>query len=295
MNAAAGAPGGASSPPGEATPRPQAMLFTLWGDYVRHRGGAIWVGSLIQIAAEFGLSELALRSVLSRMSRAEWIEAERHGNRSYYRLTRHGRQLIQEGAQRIFHPRRDHWDGQWHIVAYSIPEAQRELRDRFRKRLTYLGFGSLAAGAWITPHNLRAEVEELAADLGVRGYVDQFRGAYVAGGEGPALAARVWPLADLAARYRQLVQQWRSVAREVDQGVTDARAFVLRFWLIHAYQRFFLEDPQLPPELVPSDWPGFEAAALFERLHTALAPAANRFVDTVFEPSPAPAPASSGA
>ncbi len=283
--------------PGESTPRPQAMLFTLWGDYVVHRGGEIWVGSLIRIAAEFGLSELALRSVLSRMTRGGWLEATRHGNRSYYRLTRHGRAIIEEGTARIFRPRREPWDGRWHLVSYSIPEAQRDLRDQFRKRLSYLGFGSLAAGAWITPHDLRSEVAELADDLGVAGHVDQFRGAYLRPGEGErALAARVWPLDALAAAYRVLLDRWQAVADETARGVPDARAFVLRFWLIHEYQRFFLEDPDLPPGLVPPDWPGWDASALFEQLHARLGPGANGFFDAVFEsrsrpPASRPSPA----
>jgi phenylacetic acid degradation operon negative regulatory protein len=266
------------------------MLFTLWGDYIQHRGGDIWVGSLIRIAAEFGLSELALRSVLSRMARGGWLEAAREGNRSYYRLTRHGRAVIAEGTSRIFRPRRAPWDHQWHLVSYSIPETQRELRDQFRKRLSYLGFGSLSAGAWITPHNLRGEVEELARDLAVEPLVDQFRGAYLRPREAPALAARIWPLEQLAAGYRAFLGRWGGVAEQLshapDNGVPDARAFVLRFWLIHEYQRFFLEDPNLPPDLVPLDWPGTAAATLFETLHGQLAPAANRYFDSVFEPHP---------
>jgi phenylacetic acid degradation operon negative regulatory protein len=270
-----------------AAPRPQAMLFTLWGDYVVHRGGEIWVGSLIRIAAEFGLSELALRSVLSRMGRTGWLESTRHGNRSYYRLTRRGRALIAEGTSRIFRPRRGAWDHRWQVVTYSIPETQRELRDQFRKRLTYLGFGSVSAGAWIAPHDLQAEVGELVDDLGVAEYVDLFRASYVRPGSGPALARRVWPLAELTAAYRQFIDRWQGRESEVERGVTDARAFVLRFWLIHEYQRFFQEDPDLPAELVPADWPGREAARLFESLHDQLAPGANRFFDTVFEPHPA--------
>ena len=268
------------------SPRPQAMLFTLWGDYIVHRGGEIWVGSLIRIAAEFGLSELAVRSVLARMARAGWLEASRHGNRSFYRLTRRGRALIAEGASRIFRPRRQTWDGQWHLVSYSIPESQRELRDQLRKRLSYLGFGLLAAGAWISPHDLEAEVAELADELGVERYVDQFRGAYLRPDEAPALAARVWPLAALAEAYRDFASRWRTMAAEVEAGVSDARAFVLRFWLIHQYQRFFLEDPDLPAALVPADWPGNDAAGLFERLHARLAPSANRFFNDVQETRP---------
>jgi phenylacetic acid degradation operon negative regulatory protein len=260
------------------------MLFTLWGDYIVHHGGEIWVGSLIRIAAAFGLSEFALRSVLSRMSRGGWLEATRHGNRSYYRLTRHGRALVQEATERVFRPRRGPWDGHWHLVSYSIPEAQRELRDQFRKRLSYLGFGLLAAGAWISPHDLSAEVAELAEDLGVSDCVEQFRGAYLRpGATGSELAARVWPLERLAEAYRGFAQRWGHVADELANEVPDARAFVLRFWLLNEYQRFFLEDPDLPSDLLPPGWPGRDVAHLFEALHDRLAPGANGFFTAVFE------------
>ncbi len=272
--------------PGESSPRPQAMLFTLWGDYIRHRGSEVWVGSLIRIAAEFGLSELAVRSALARMARAGWLEATRVGNRSYYRLTRRGRAIIQEGVSRIFRPRRAAWDGRWHLVTYSIPEAQRELRDGFRKRLTYLGFGSLAAGTWITPHDLRREVRDLAEDFGLANYVEHFRGEYEASEDGRTLAARIWPLDRLAEGYRAFDVRWRRVAVEVTNGIGDSRAFVLRFWLIHEYQRFFLEDPDLPPELVPGGWPGGECGRLFETLHDRLGPAANRFFDSAYSGRP---------
>ena len=194
--------------------------------------------------------------------------------------------MIQEGAARIFRPRRAPWDGQWHLLTYSVPEVQRELRDEFRKRLTYLGFGLLSAGAWITPHDLRAEVSELADELGVSGFVDQFRGEYLPAGEGAALAARVWPLERLAGSYRAFADRWSGVADKLAVGMSDSRAFVLRFWLIHEYQRFFLEDPDLPSELVPPDWPGRVVAGLFESLHDRLAAGANRFFDAVYETHP---------
>lgn len=256
------------------------MLFTLWGDYVAHRGGEIQVGSLISIAAEFGLSELALRSVLSRMVRVGWLESTRRGTRGYYRLTRRGQAVIQEGATRIFRPRRARWDDRWHLVSYSVPEVQRELRDQFRKRLLYLGFGSLSAGIWISPHNLKEEVADLADELGIGRYVDQFRGEYLRPADGPALAARVWPLDQLAAHHRAFARRWRGVASDTAPQ-SSPRAFVLRFWLIHEYQRFFLDDPDLPSALVAPGWLGHEVADLFESLHDRLAPGANHFFDSV--------------
>lgn len=262
------------------------MLFTLWGDYVVHRGGEISVGSLIRIFAEFGLSELALRSVLARMRRAGWLETRHVGRRSFYHLSRRGQSVIREGTERIFRRGARPWDGCWHLVTYSVPETQRELRDQFRKRLAYLGFGSLAAGTWVTPHDLREDVSRLAEDLGVSSHVDQFRGAYLSPGEAPDLAERVWPLDRLARAYRDFSDRLDGIARELDAGVSDSRAFVLRFWLIHEYQRFFLEDPDLPRALVPSSWPARSIHETFDALHDRLAPAANRFFDVACRERP---------
>jgi len=55
----------------------------------------------------------------------------------------------------------------------------------------------------------------------------------------------------------------------------------VRFSLIDAYRRFPFLDPGLPTELLPEDWKGFEAAALFRELHERLAPGANRYFDGV--------------
>ena len=41
-----------------------------------------------------------------------------------------------------------------------------------------------------------------------------------------------------------------------------AQCFVVRTLLIHAYRRVLLRDPQLPPALLPLDWPGAAAYAL---------------------------------
>src|SRR3954452_17621654 len=107
--------------------RPQSMMFTLYGDYVIHRGGEVWVGTLIQIGAEFGLSEQAVRSSLSRMSRNGWLRVRRIGNRGYHSLTPRSKRLLEEGAERIFVRRAGAWDGRWRMLTYSIPERRREV------------------------------------------------------------------------------------------------------------------------------------------------------------------------
>ena len=81
--------------------RPQSAMLTLFGDYVIDKGGEIGIGSLVNLLGNFGLSESATRSAVSRMCRSGLLKAKRANRRSYYSLTSEGRILLAEGAQRI--------------------------------------------------------------------------------------------------------------------------------------------------------------------------------------------------
>jgi phenylacetic acid degradation operon negative regulatory protein len=272
--------------------RPQSMMFTLYGDYIVHRGGEVWVGTLIQIAAQFGLSEQAMRSSLSRMSRNGWLRVRRIGNRSYYSLTPRSKRLIDEGTRRIFVRRTGTWDGRWRVLTYSIPERRREVRDELRKQVTWMGFGALSNGTWISPHGLEAEVEALIERLAIRDLVEVFVATHLGFTDDRALARRCWNLEAVNARYARFVAQYepRFAAHEArlarGEAVPDSECFVERFMLIHEYRRFFFLDPELPAELLPDAWLGGRAAQLFHAYHQLLADRANAYLDSVFEPPP---------
>ena len=271
---------GAGPAPAGLRLRPQSMLFTLWGDYLVHQGGEMASRGLVQLGSLFGLSEIALRSALSRMGRAGWLEVDRRGRRSFYRLSPRGAHLIAEGSQRIFKRPRVVWDGRWHCVVYSIPEQHRDLREALRKRLSYIGLGQLPSGIWVSPHNLSGAVAELVDELEVRRYVEQFHGLHLGFADDRCLAAQAWDLAGLSARYRTFRARWLAKRRlaERAQPISDQMAFVNRFRLTHEYRRFFFDDPDLPEALLPERWPGNSAADLFADLHLAWEVGANRFL-----------------
>ena len=58
----------------------------------------------------------------------------------------------------------------------------------------------------------------------------------------------------------------------------DEAAFAARFHLVHEWRKFLFADPGLPDDLLPGDWPGREAAALFAAEATRLKPGTDRFV-----------------
>lgn len=279
------------------------MLFTLYGDYAIHRGGEVWVGSLVRIAAQFGLSEQAVRSALSRMVRNGWLSVRRPGHarcprtprqgepaaRPYYSLTDRSKRLLEEGSQRIFQRRGGPWDGCWHLLAYSIPERQRDLRDHLRKRLAYLGFGALGSGLWISPHPLELQARHLVDSLGLAGHVELFAARHLGFASDVELAARCWDLDEIARLYLGFLAcyrpAWEAHQQRLATGeaLADSDCFVERFLLVHEYRRFFFQDPELPRELLPPDWPGWEAADLFQAYHALLAEPANRYFDATLK------------
>jgi len=201
------------------TQRPQDLVFTLFGEYLLSRPGPVWVGSLIALLQPFGLSEGAIRTVLSRMSRKGWLEAERVGRHAFYDLTPRGRRLLEEGRARILHPSwNDSWDGRWLVLAYSIPEDIRPVRDRLRDRLAWLGFGSLGNGLWISPHDVRDEVLELAEEMEIRAHVECFRAERIDVGPVADLVRKCWDLPALNARYARFIREWSPLAERFPDG-----------------------------------------------------------------------------
>lgn len=267
--------------------RPQDLIFTLFGEYLLHRPEPVWVGHLIALLQPFGLSEGAVRTVLSRMARKAWLEGERRGRRAYYRLTGKGRDLLEEGESRIHHPPTDQaWNGRWYLLAYSIPEEQRHLRDRLRVRLAWLGFGSLGNGLWISPHEVGPQVAALAEDMGIEEHLERFEARHDGPGDAHRLVHQCWDLDEINGRYEAFLQRWTPRlddlrSRAEDGGTDPEAAYVLRFQLIHEFRAFPLEDPYLPPSLLPEGWLGGRAGELVESIHALSREPADEYVDGI--------------
>ena len=59
------------------------------------------------------------------------------------------------------------WDGAWTIVAFSVPEAHRDVRHSIRTTLRWLGFAALYDGLWCSPWLEQDAALAMLSDLGV--------------------------------------------------------------------------------------------------------------------------------
>lgn len=271
------------------TVRTQFLIFTLFGDYVMDRRSEIWTSDLLYFMGLLGVSERAVRSALSRMKRKGWLTSRKHGRRSKYALTRRGQALLREGRRRIFEPVFTEWDGKWHLVVYSLPEKKRRLRHALRTQLSWLGFGSLAPGTWISPRDRRDELHSTFKDLAIEPYVDLFFGVYEGPSSNRELVQRCWDLDELGGQYRHFIEQYQqeyNVCLDQHNGAQHPdpeTCFLRRFWLTHDFQRFPLQDPNLPPTLLPPGWIGVTARKMMNNYRQILATYANQFVDCVLD------------
>ena len=267
------------------------MVITLYGDYIRHVGGSIQIAALVELFSHFRVSQQATRSTISRMKRNGMLRVERAGKRSLYSMTAKSTQMVEEGAARIFQfpSYQDGWDQQWHLITYSIPESEREARDRLRQELSWLGFGMLTNALWIAPHDHRAEIQARAGALGICSRIEIFTARHDGFSSPQSIVEHCWDLQSINARYAAFLKKFKPMydahCRLLAQGkdIEPSEYFVRRFTLIHEFRRFPYLDPELPTELLPSNWQGAQAANLFRQYHDLLADKANHFFSTVYQ------------
>nr|WP_316043543.1 PaaX family transcriptional regulator C-terminal domain-containing protein [Actinomadura sp. CNU-125] len=141
---------------------------------------------------------------------------------------------------------------------------------------------------WISPHDVAEEAARSLAELDLKSYsvVVARVPAGVPQGLDPLDA---WDLAELRARYDRFVAEREGLLRRVlDGDVSTSEALLARTEVMDTWRHFPNLDPELPPELLPADWPLRRAHDMFARLYDELGPPAEirvRQIVTGFSPA----------
>jgi phenylacetic acid degradation operon negative regulatory protein len=260
--------------------RTWSLIVTLYGDAVVPRGGRLWLGTVLEVFAAMGIGGNAVRTAVSRLATDGWLERNRLGRHSYYRLADKGTAAFADAARRIYGPRRPPWDGAFHLAVLAGGE-----RDAARAALEAGGFAPLAPGVLLAamPPDGHAPPEDAI-----------LLRATTSEAEARRLAAQVWPSARLAEGYRRFLAVFHPWAGDEAAGadLSGLEALVARLLLIHEYRRLVLRDPLLPGPLLPDDWPGHAARALCALVYPRLLAASERWLDgnALNEDGPLPPP-----
>ena len=263
--------------------RTKSLVMTLFGDVIRPHGGALWLGSLIQLLAPFGINDRLVRTSVYRLAEDGWLSAQREGRRSMYTLRPQASQRFQKAHQRIYSPSYLAWDGLWTNVFFLPSSINTKQRADLRKALLWEGFGTLSPFAFIHPNpdliGLNQLIEQNHCSQAV--YVTQLKDTDINQNKPLAnLVQECWQLDEVSERYRHFIDDFQPVLTYLKQNknYSDEMAFVIRILLIHEYRRAQLHDPQLPLELLPNNWTGKHAYELCQQAYWHLASASQRHI-----------------
>ena len=205
---------------------------------------------------------------MSRLAADGWLERNKVGRNSFYRLVKKGRQTFDVATTHIYDSPPSDWTGRFELLL--IPTS--EDRDASREALKNAGFGSPLPGVWVAPSGVPVPEEAAGAiRLEVSAEDDS----------GRRLLSQSWPLDRTADAYLKFMKTFEPLRAWIERRETlsDADAFTARILLIHHYRRVVLRDPLLPTALLPADWPGRAARDLCGEIYRGLLPASEQWLD----------------
>ncbi|MCX4847364.1 PaaX family transcriptional regulator C-terminal domain-containing protein [Streptomyces sp. NBC_00893] len=254
--------------------------------------GTVDAGELYEVAGILGMSDQQVRLCVKRLVAEGRFTHEGRGRKAVLRAVADATGAIAPDADHVRHAyRQDHglapWDGTWHLFAFAVPEARRAARDTLRDKLLHLGAAPVQGGLYASANPIEDLVEAEARHLGVLPALTFLTSEDLRIGtlhEPRELAASLWPLKDIAARYDRLstlaescLQEMNGTeareeagegrgeeAREGAKGlcVPEAERLTMAVELAAEFTRAMEPDPLLPPELLPHPWPGSRAREL---------------------------------
>jgi phenylacetic acid degradation operon negative regulatory protein len=268
------------------------LITTVFGDSIAPRGGNVWLGSLVAVMADFGISERLVRTSVFRLTKDGWLQSEQVGRRSYYNLSAEGRERFQQATHRIYSVPAGSWDGRWCLLLLSGLDTQ--AKEVVRKEFGWLGFAALSANVLAHPAPDLQELDAASKRTGVADNLVVLEGQTIRNDAGMRrLAHSGWNLTGINERYGQFVTMFRplmTAIRNTRKKIEEKQAFIVRTLLIQEYRKVLLRDPLLPEELLLPEWKGAAAYQLCRNLYLAVHPAADRYLSSVVETTDGPLP-----
>lgn len=187
------------------------------------------------------------RGVLSKLKSYGWAEKKEIGGEVHYVITPKGEKEFDRVLKNLRETGK--WDGRWRLVIFNVPEKQRDLRDRIRRALNRLGLGILQPSVWISPKDIKNEVENIRQRLHLENSLKFFEVSRNNSLD-KTIIDKSWKLADIEDDYQKFNFNAQRILKVIDKDPNprfSAKKYIFQYALI------LQKDPILPWEFRTND------------------------------------------
>ena len=107
--------------------RTGSIVITVFGDAIVPRGGSVWLGTLLEFFKALDIDSGVVRTAMSRLAADGWLEREKVGRNSFYRLVKKGRQTFDAATKHIYDPQASDWTGRFELLLIGNGRGSRRL------------------------------------------------------------------------------------------------------------------------------------------------------------------------
>lgn len=229
-----------------------SLLRTFVGLFLRQLGGWIAVADLVHLMEGAGVAPSATRNAVATLKQKGLLLPDRR-KVAGYSLNPAAIPMLERGDKRIFKVRQMQADERWALISFSVAESERSKRLQLRKRLQWLGCGTVAPALWIAPEHLLPEIKLILAQHETEAVIFSASDPLVPGGFKRA-AKSWWDLGVIRKAYEAFL---------ASAEVQHSSDFATLLHLVDAWRPIPYLDPGLPERLLPADWPGRAAQQVF--------------------------------
>lgn len=196
-----------------------------------------------------------IRGILGKMEAMRLIEKD---EKNVFFLSKNGQQFLNSILDSIHQPV-IHWDGKWRTLAFSIPENQRSKRDKFRREIDGLGLKQFLNTFWITPIDLVSQINQIATKLEISDsiFISETEKIFNKTNED---LLKSWDFDKYRAVYNAFIVEADEIIKS-----TGPNKYLLKK-MIFKYAMILNNQPRLPIELMPKDWPQFRAHLQYKKI-----------------------------
>lgn len=231
------------------------------------RGLGFWETTMSYSAQRYFLyfgrwRKSTILSTISKLLSVGEIEKIVKKGKPYLRLTSQGNKRLKEDIPLLALSQRP-WDKKWRVVAFDIPEKKNSTRVMLRRQLISLGFGKWQRSVYLSPYDLSQEVNQFLKYKKLFQYAVCFEAKRLSEGDDRLIAHKAWQLGKLEKKYWQFIENCYQLEEKIKDHSLNRQEITL---FVDQFLELLRQDPFLPRELLPSDWPYLKAKKAFEKI-----------------------------